>query len=63
MEISKEIYIDLVNCSWFKKCGCVESYPYDFEIYPISTEPEAIKGILSTKWENVCLEERDWKGM
>lgn len=58
MEISKEIYINLVNCSWFKKCGCAEYYTYDFEIYPISTESEAVKGILSTKWENICLEER-----
>lgn len=57
MEISKEIYFKLVNCNWLKQCGCAESCTYDFDTYQVKSEKEAIKGILSTKWENVCLEE------
>lgn len=58
MDKISNLYKVLLNCEWLKNSGIVDACTYDFIIKPVRNETEAIKGIISIKWENVCLEER-----
>ncbi|MFV0243254.1 MAG: hypothetical protein ACK5H4_24860, partial [Lacrimispora sphenoides] len=58
MEIRSTMVEELVNCKWLQYCGEQQNVQYDFDVLFQKDHTKAIKTIISTDWENICLEER-----
>lgn len=55
MEIKHEFFKKLLDCKWLENCGNDKDVTYDFEVIQVKKE-EALKRIVSLKWENTCLD-------
>lgn len=56
MEISQKLHSLLLNCDWLKYCGTMDKCTYNFDVYVLETQKQALKVIRSIAWENTCLD-------
>ncbi len=59
MEISKELYQELLYIDYFNQCGKSIDGLYGFDVYVEKDYDKAIKSILKTSWSNIILEEQN----
>lgn len=55
MEIKQEFFQKLLDCKWLENCGSDENIAYDFKVMQVNKK-EALKRIVSLKWQNTCLD-------
>ena len=57
MYTADQLYNQLIDCPWLKRCGIPEASLFPFPATWIQDVDEITKAITSIEWENICLEE------
>ena len=57
MYTADQLYNQLIDCPWLKRCGISEASLFPFPAAWIQDVDEITRAITSIEWENICLEE------
>ena len=56
MYTADQLYNQLIDCPWLKRCGIPEASLFPFPAAWIQDVDELTRAITSIEWENICLE-------